>query len=345
MISFNPGPSQLDAATVRDIQEIAASGLLSASHRSETVRALCREAVTLVHEALGVPQDFQVLFQPSATAAMECVLRNLVRRESFHFVHGAFSRRFHATAVEIGLQAMKLESPWESAVPWREAPVAKSCELIAVTHTETSSGLAWPAGELTALRRAFPDPLLAVDATSSAGGVELPWDEADVWFFSVQKCLGLPAGLGLVLAGPRALAKAAEPGGSACAWQSMPILAERMQRGETVETPNVPAIALLTRRLARMDLAADAEETRRKAGRLYGEPLPWRPYVEDADWRSPTVGNFVVDEAPTWHRRAAEAGFVLGKGYGPLRESCVRIANFPALAVADLRDLLAALTP
>ena len=34
MISFNPGPSQLTAAVVADLQHLASSGLLSRSHRS-----------------------------------------------------------------------------------------------------------------------------------------------------------------------------------------------------------------------------------------------------------------------------------------------------------------------
>jgi phosphoserine aminotransferase len=274
---------------------------------------------------------------------MECVLRNLVRRESFHLVHGAFSRRFQATAAEIGLEVVELTSPWSAAVPWREARIPATCELVAVTHTETSSGLAWPADELKALRRAHPRPLLAVDATSAASGVVLPWEAADVWFFSVQKCLGLPAGLGLVLAGPRALAAAAEPPRAVAAWQSLPVLVERMERGETVETPNVLAIALLAKRLARLDLAAVAAETGAKAELLYGATLPWRPFVEAVPWRSPTVGNFVVEDPAGWHARAAAAGFQLGRGYGELRDSCVRIANFPATSRADLRELLAGL--
>ena len=345
MITFNPGPSRLDAATTREIQEIAVSGILSASHRGKEVKDQLLEAVARTRQALAVPTDYQVLFQPSATAAMECVLRNLVHRESFHFVHGAFSRRFHTTAAQIGLQAQSLESPWEAAVPWPDAAIGPECELMAVTHTETSSGLSWPLNELTALRHAYPNPLLAVDATSAAGGVMLPWEEADVWFFSVQKCLGLPAGLGLLLVGPRALARAGEVADPACAWQNFSIMADKMQHGETVETPNVLAIALLAKRMARLDLVTTSQETKKKAEYLYTEVLPWQPFVEEPEWRSPTVGNFVVDEPQEWHVRAQAAGYVLGKGYGKLKGSCVRIANFPATAHTDLQGLIAALRP
>jgi phosphoserine aminotransferase len=51
----------------------------------------------------------------------------------------------------------------------------------------------------------IPDALIAVDATSSMAGVELDWQSADIWFASVQKCFGLPAGMAVMVCSPRAL--------------------------------------------------------------------------------------------------------------------------------------------
>lgn len=49
-----------------------------------------------------------------------------------------------------------------------------------------------------------------MDATSTMGGINLPWLEADVWFASVQKCLGIPAGLGVLICSPKALERATQ---------------------------------------------------------------------------------------------------------------------------------------
>ncbi len=301
---------------------------------------MSEQAVEGIHQALDLPRTYRVLYQPSATAAMECALRNLVRRSSFHFVHGAFSLRFFKTAQEIGLAARRVDSPLPQAVPWREAQVPDETELIAITHNETSTGLVWPLSELTALRRKYPEPLLAVDVTSSLGGVHLPWEQADLWFCSVQKCLGLPAGLGLVLVGPRALATSRHLANPVCSWQDFQVMAARIERHETVETPNVLAIALLARKLARTNMDTISDRTRAKAERLYGASLPWKPFVEDAPWRSPTVANFVVEYPRAWISRAAESGYTLGIGYGDLQASCVRIANFPATSIEDVEELL-----
>jgi phosphoserine aminotransferase len=97
-ISLNPGPSQLSAATIADIADIAASGLLSKSHRSDAFVAVSRAAFGGLREKLAIPDDYRVLYHPSATAAMDTCLRNCVASKSFHFVHGAFSKRFATSA-------------------------------------------------------------------------------------------------------------------------------------------------------------------------------------------------------------------------------------------------------
>jgi phosphoserine aminotransferase len=343
MISLNPGPSQLSAETVADIADIAASGLLSKSHRSDAFVEVSRAAFGGLREKLAIPADYKVLYQPSATAAMDTLLRNCVRARSYHFVHGAFSKRFRTSAKEIGLDALVVTSDGHRRVPWREKAIPAIAELVAVTHNETATGLMWPADQLAELRAEHPDPLIAVDVTSSFGGVAMRWTDADVWFGSVQKCLGLPSGMGYLVVGPRAMEAAKRIDARVSAWQSFASMAEKMDAWQTVETPNVLAIALLARQMKRWDLARIERETREKAALLYGASLPWTPYVEDAAWRSPTVACFRVDEPKRWIEKAAAAGFALGSGYSELKPTTVRVANFPAVSADVMRRLLAAL--
>lgn len=342
-VSFNPGPSQLSAATIADIAEIAASGVISTYHRSDEFVELARAAFGGLRAKLAIPADYRILYQSSATGAMDTILRNCVASRSFHFVHGWFGKRFHAAAEAIGLAAVAGESPRCDAVPWRDAAVPADTELVAVTHNETSTGLMWPADELSALRAAHAEPLLAVDVTSSFAGMALRWTDADLWFGSVQKCLGLPSGMGYLVAGPRAFESAKRVAARLSVWQRLDAMAEKMDAWFTVETPNVLAIALLGRQMARWDLARIERETREKAALLYGAPLPWTPYIEDPAWRSITVGCFRVDEPKTWIEKAKAAGFTLAAGYGDMKPTTVRVANFPAIRADDLRRLVAAL--
>jgi phosphoserine aminotransferase len=344
VIHLNPGPSQLSEATLADLREIAASGLLSRSHRSDAFVEVSRAAFQGLRERLAIPPDYRVLYQPSATAAMDTVLRNCARSKTFHFVHGAFSRRFADSAREIGLETTVTGNDGRKGLRATDSDLPPAdVDLVAVTHNETANGSMWPLEQVAALRAARPEPLLAVDVTSSFGAMAMRWTDADLWFGSVQKVLGLPAGMGYLVAGPRAFAAALRSPRRVAAWQHLPTMAAKMDAWQTVETPNVLAIALLARQMVRWDLARVEAETRAKADLLYGAPLPWTPWVEDAAWRSTTVLCFRVDAPKRWIERAAAAGFVLGSGYGDLKPMTVRVANFPAIAADDLRRLVEAL--
>ena len=262
-----------------------------------------------------------------ATAAMEAILRNVVRKKSFHFVHGAFSNRFFQTAQEIGINAICHESAWDVAVDWQNGEIDPDNELIAITHNETSTGVMWPARSLKELRYKFAEHLIAIDVTSSFGAMAFEWEVGDFWFSSVQKCLGLPSGLALLIVSPRGFEKTRQKS-SAASWQKFEVMAKKMKTYQTVETPNMLGIALLAKTVQKWDLSAIEKEIRAGAELINKSGI--RNYVKDSAWRSITVANLLVNSPKEWHQRVAKENIVLGKGYGPLKDSCIRIANFPA---------------
>ena len=344
-VTFNPGPSQISPQVIADIHEIADSGLLAESHRSARVKTVVKDAVSAMRSAMRVPDEYAILFQPSATAAMDVLVRNLVSTRSLHFSNGAFADRFAGTAGLIAPVPICVDGPWGEAPGWRSFETTERFDLVAVTHNETSTGMAWPFSELRALRDRYPEHLLAVDVTSSFGALAMDWSSADAWFGSVQKCLGLPAGLGFLIVSPRCIDRTREMGFAAeiAPWQDLIRMSTSMYTGETAETPNVLAIALLGRQMARWDLAAIEAATQRKAAAVAAAELPWTPFVQETEWRSPTVHCMQVDDPTAWHERALAAGFRLGSGYGKLKPSCIRIATFPAHSEDDVAALLAAL--
>lgn len=302
-----------------------------------------RQAIEGLREKMRLPADYRIYYQPSSTAAMDTLLRNLVFKKSFHFVNGAFASLFFKTAIDINLEAFSFDSPWDQAVASEKAILPDDTELIAVTHNETSTGSIWPLEKIHQLRLRFPEPLIAVDVTSSFGAMVMNWQDADVWFGSVQKCLGLPAGLGFLIVNPRAFEKAklvikAKKG--IPAWQRFDVLEEKMQNYQTPETPNMLNIALLARQMTDWSIGEKETALLEKAKILYEASLPWLPYIADLQWRSPTVLNFLVNDPNFWHKIAGQAGIVLGKGYGPLKEKCIRIANFPAISLEHIQNLV-----
>ena len=343
-ISLLPGPSEITRATLENLQEIAESGILSESHRSQAFKDVCQSAVDGLKRSMRIPADYSVLFTSSATTAMAVTLRSLVAQHCHHFVHGAFAARFHSMALRMGLKATVTDAEPSRALDWRQTELLPACELVALTHNETSTGSMWPTQEMAQLRARYPAPLLAIDATSSFGAMAMDWTLADLWFCSVQKCLGLPAGLGILVVGPRALAVAGHlrdlhlPHG-ACPQESLSEMAERMEQSQTFETPNVLAIALLARQMDSWDLDRIEKTTRAKVEILTAGARGSEPYVEDPPWRSLTVQNLRFPDPERKIQKALDAGFLLGKGYGRLAGSCLRIANFPASTEEQYREL------
>ncbi len=335
MITFNPGPSQLSDRIKEGITELSHSGILSISHRSQDFKDLCKKALEGLRESLQIPEEAIIVFQSSATAAMETLLRNLVRKKSFHFVDGAFAERFLQTAQEIGLETefASSQSPMTN--------LAKDFECIAITHNETSTGLMWPWEKIKEVRESCPEALLAIDITSSIGGMLCPWHLGDVWFASVQKCLGLPSGLGLLILMPQALKKIHTE--HVPAYQNLHILCEKIQQYQTIETPNIFSIALLAKQMEHWDIRAIECSLREKHESLISSSLEWTPYIQESMWRSLTIANMQTPHVSSFHKKAKAAGFIIGEGYGALKTQCVRLACFPSIPISAYQKLIKAL--
>jgi phosphoserine aminotransferase len=165
-----------------------------------------------------------------------------------------------------------------------------------------------------------------------------------VWYASVQKCFGLPAGMAVMLCSPRALERAAQIG-ERQHYNSLLYLQEMMQKFQTTYTPNVLNIYLLMRV---MQERSDIQETQcilQERYQAWIDTLSTLPYLDllitNEAVRSLTVIPFtaekpIIDQV---RRMAREQGMVLGNGYGRWKESSLRIANFPALEASEIKQL------
>jgi phosphoserine aminotransferase len=335
MITFNPGPSQITPVIQDFLQHLPMGNFLSLSHRSPEFIDFFDGLIRRMKRVFAVPEDYRIFFVPSATAAMSMIVGNLVTSHSTHFVHGSFSERFAETSSRMGKNICRFDSDPDKPVRWEEREVPGESEMIAVTHNETSTGLMWPGSDLEALRKRWPDPILAVDVTSSFGAVPFQFHCADIWFASVQKVLGLPAGLGFMIVSPRAMEKSESMTRKELpAWMDLTRLDTLYRKPQTFETPSAIHLAMLNRVLEDWNVQDVFSSTVKKAERLYSvliqEPMSAVPFVKSPHWRSTTVACFEVENPAHWHELALAEGFVLGKGYGTWKTSQVRIANFPA---------------
>ncbi len=349
-IYFTPGPSQLLQSVPKYIREAVEQSIPSLSHRSGDFRSIFRNTSTLVKKVLGAPDDMHVFFMGSATEAMERVIQNCAEKYSFHFVNGAFSKRFHKIAMQLGKTTQMVESPLGKPIDFSAVKIPSETELICITQNETSIGIAIDPSEIHNIKRRFPNKLLVVDIVSSAPYPKLDFSLVDMAFFSVQKCFGLPAGLGVLLVNEKAMQKSKsllEKGISIGSFHNFQWMAEEEAKDQTPETPNVLGIYLLGRvcnEFLQRGMDKLREDSDEKAAMLYDffdKHPTYRPFVDDKAFRSKTVITIDIPGGSSQLiAKLKEQGLIVGSGYGEFKERQVRIANFPAHSEEQIKKLL-----
>ncbi len=336
MINFTPGPSQLYFTVENHVRQAFRDGVPSLSHRSKEFEKVSKATTNGLKELLEIPSDFHIFFTGSATEIWERVIQNLVEAQSLHFVNGAFSKRFHEIAGQLGKKNLKIEaSLGDGFTDFKVEPT----ELIALTHNETSTGVMLTMDFINQFRDKHPEALIVIDAVSSLPYPQFDFTKIDSLFFSVQKGFGLPAGLGVWVVNDRCIAKAESllsKGISIGTYHNLPTLLANAKKNQTPETPNVLSIYLLGKVVEdflRRGIQLIRKETEYKAALLYQTLTQHKlvdPFVSDSKLRSQTVivaQTGMHTEAITMHLKSH--GFYPGDGYGDKKKEQLRFANFP----------------
>ena len=340
-ISFYPGPSTVYAETPRWVQEAYDCGILAANHRSNAFMDLSKDTKQVLRDRLLIPVDYEILFISSATEGWEVLTQSLTREVSQHFYNGAFGQKWASVAENLGADIRKV--PFEIGHSLPAHKIDPKAEWLCVTACETSNGTMIDETLLAALAQQREDhQLIAVDATSALGGIFLDFQLADYWFGSCQKCLGLPAGLGLLIVSPRAMAYA-ESLGERAHYNSFLTMLKHARHEQTHYTPNVLNIYLLwSAQQAAASITLVEQKLRQRmtilSSLIYNkEELHW--LVDDELFRSQTVATIKAPNVSKMKAYACANGILVGNGYGEWKESTFRIANFPAIADVQF-DLL-----
>ncbi len=336
MLTFYPGPSKVYPAVADYAAQAIREGIVSLNHRSTAFMAIVEETTRLLREKLDIPAEYHIALVGSATECWEIVAQSLTGTCSLHPTHGSFGEKWRDYAYRI--KAVDTEP-----------------DVLCVVQNETSNGTQIPMSKLAQYRESLGG-LIAVDAVSSMAGVVLDWSLADVWFASVQKCFGLPAGLAVLVYSPNARFRA-ELVDDRSRYNSLLFLHENFQKNQTPYTPNGLGIYLLMRTLQDVPPIAEVDViTKGRAAAWYDfldnqwSNSNFRPLIRDTPGgqlglpqavRSDTV--IAVEGTPDAIRnikaKARLAGITLGNGYGFWKETTFRIANFPAITDEEITQL------
>jgi phosphoserine aminotransferase len=344
---FGCGPSKVRPEQLTALASTGTS-FMGTSHRQPPVKSLVGRIRAGLRELFSLPEGYQVVLGNGGTTAFwDAAALGLVRERSLHLSYGEFSAKF--AAVTAG--APFLADPVVVTAPVGDAPqpvADPSCDLIGWAHNETSTGVMVPVCRPSGSQGA----LVAIDATSGAGGLPVRAGDADVYYFAPQKSFAADGGLWIALLSPAALERIAEIA-SSTRWVpeflSLSTAVDNSGKDQTYNTPAVATLLLLADQIGWMlaggGLDWCVKRTTESSSRLYSWAESSRyasPFVTDPAKRSLVVGTVDFNEEIN---AAAVASVLRANGivdtepYRKLGRNQLRIGMFPAVEPDDISAL------
>jgi len=337
-----PGPTNIPDRVLRAMDRPIVD------HRGPEFASFVRGLLPDVARVFGTERGRVVIFPTSGTGAWEASLVNTLAPADriLTFDHGWFASLFTRAAENLGLRAEEVPVDWRRPIPadvvedvLRRHPDIRA---VLVVHNETSTGVR---NDIGAIRRAMDaagsDALLIVDTVSSLASTEFRFDEwrVDVALTGSQKGLMLPPGLGLLCAGPRALAASERGGSPRSFFDWRPVLRDN----ESGFFPYTPATLTLYGLRAALDMLSEEglanvyRRHRRLAGAVRAAVAGWAldVYCVEDDACSDTLTGVVtpegLDSGDVIRTARERFGLSLGVGLGKVKGRLFRIGHLGAL--------------
>jgi len=346
---FGCGPSKVRP---QQLAALAASGssVMGTSHRQQPVKDVVVRVRSGLRELFALPSGYEVVLGNGGTTAFwDAAALGLVRDRSLHLTNGEFSAKF--AAVTAGAPFLVDPVVIKAEPGSAPEPVSDpSVDLIAWAHNETSTGVMIPVQRPVGSDGA----LVAIDATSGAGGLPVNAADADVYYFAPQKCFASDGGLWVALMSPAALERVAEIGASdrwIPEFLSLTMAVDNSVKDQTYNTPAVATLLLFADQLEWMNGRGGLDwctaRTADSSSRLYdwAEASEFAtPFVANPAHRSQVVGTIdftdSVDAAAVAKVLRAN-GIVDTEPYRKLGRNQLRVGMFPAVEPDDVSALTA----
>jgi aspartate aminotransferase-like enzyme len=279
----------------------------------------------------------------SATGFMELAVRSGVRNRALAVVTGAFGERFGGIAAASGKDVVRLDVPLGKTVEpdmlW-DALKRSDADAVTVVHSETSTGALAPLDKLAAVVREFDNVVLLVDAVSSCAGSPI---ETDLWGLDFvltgsQQALALPPGLALGVASDRMLERSRTVPERGAYFDILAYDQAAMDYQPT-HTPAMPLLYALERQLARIEEEGGVESRWARHDRMRQVVERWVEgpggslgfsFLPALGRRSWTVSCLEVpgkSKGRELVKALQREGWSIGTGYGPLKQSTLRIGH------------------
>jgi len=333
---FLPGPTQVRPEI---LQQMARPMLPHRSAAFEAVYARCDAGLRPIFRTARPVY----IASASATGLMEGAIRCAPQGTVLALVNGAFSERFAQVATSCGRTVIRDDvALGMHHTPEQVAALLTSsgARVVTLTHSETSTGAMNDIQRIAPVVHAHGAVIL-VDSVTGLAGAQLETDgwQLDFAFTGSQKALALPPGLALGVASQAFIDAAASNHERGTYFD----LVEFEKYAVKNQTPNTPAISLFFALADQVEFIAAEGIERRWARHSAMQAMTVR-WVESLGarvdpafgvlapigGRSPTVTCVTLPASLTGSAIAAavaQRGFVIGAGYGALREKTIRIGH------------------
>ncbi|CAN5700803.1 phosphoserine transaminase [soil metagenome] len=345
---FGCGPSKIRPEAIAALAA-EAGDYLGTSHRQAPVKFMVSRLRNAVAELFALPDGYEVILGNGGTTAFwDAAVFGLIEDKSQHLTFGEFSSKF----AECATRAPFLQDPSVISTDPGTAPSAVAeagIDLYALTHNETSTGVAIPIKRPEGIDAGA---LVAVDATSAAGGLKFDASETDVYYFAPQKCLASDGGLWIAAVSPTAverIERVASSGRWIPASLDLKIALDNSLKDQTYNTPALATIFLAVQQMEWINqnggLGFSSGRSARSAEIIYGwaERTDYTtPYVSDPALRSNVVATIDLDDsidATTVSKVLRTNGVVDTESYRKLGRNQLRVALFPAIDAEDVNQL------
>ncbi|AFA74953.1 phosphoserine aminotransferase SerC [Gordonia polyisoprenivorans VH2] len=353
---FGCGPSKVRPEQLQSLVDIGAS-VIGTSHRQAPVKNVVGSVREGLSQLFALPDGYEIVLSNGGTTAFwDAASFGLIKRRSLHLTYGEFSSKFATVAKK----APFLDSPAVISTDPGTAPDPAALtaddfggvDLIGWAHNETSTGVAVPVTRPDGA----DDALIAIDATSGAGGLPVDIAATDVYYFAPQKCFAADGGIWLAAMSPAALSRIEQIAGTdrwCPEFLSLPTAVDNSRKNQTYNTPALSTLLLLDNQIQWMlgngGLDWCVSRTADSSSRLYSwaEKSEFAtPFVTDPTLRSQVVGTIDFDDeidAAAVAKTLRANGVVDTEPYRKLGRNQLRIGMFPAIDPDDVSKLTASI--
>ena len=353
-----PGPIEFEPAVLQ------ALGAPTTSHVAPDFIEAFGQALERMREVWLCPSGQPFVVAGSGTLAMDMAAANLIEPGDKTLVlsTGYFGDRYAELLTRYGAEVTQLRAPLGGIIDLEEVEAAlrnDGYKLMTITHVDTSTGVRVDPQPLGALGQEY-GVLTVLDGVCSVGGEELRQEEwgIDVALTASQKAIGVPPGLALLVAGPRAIAawraRKTPVGNYYADWSNwLPIMeAYEARRPSYFGTPPVNLICALNVSLGQ--ILSEGMEARFARHRKLGEAckaairalgmsqVPTDPAHAAATLTAPYYPQGIT--GPELLPKVKAAGAILAGGLHPeIKARYFRIGHMGATKPGDLLATIGAL--